>query len=186
MGAWSLPVGHPIWWMPNSPTHVSELTALAEIISFERSALLGALEPQRAITLRQADGSAATMIHQLRQDGDTRLLFLCNTDRAHGFADMRLDIAGRWSVTALDTATGSATLLPVEDADEDTRLVLTIAAHGHALLRLTPRQAAAPAIARRLQSEEPIGELSGPFPVTLSEPDVLLLDQAEFRLDDGP
>jgi hypothetical protein len=166
---------------------VAELTALAETIPFERSALLGALEPQRAISLRQAHGSAAgTMIHQLREDGDTRLLFLCNTDREHGFADMRLDIAGRWSVTALDTATGSDTPLPIEDAGDGTRLVLTIAAHGHALLRLTHRQAAAPAIARRVQSEEPIGELSGPFPVTLSESNVLLLDQAKFRLDDGP
>jgi hypothetical protein len=111
---------------------------------------------------------------------------LCNTDRAHGFADMRLDIAGRWNVTALDTATGGDSDLPVEDAGDGTRLLLTIAAHGHALLRLTPRHTAAPAIVRRPQGKEAVGELAGPYRVTLSEPNVLLLDQAEFRLDDGP
>ena len=166
---------------------VAELVALAEQVPFERSELLGALEPERAITLRQADGTASTsIIHQLRQDGERRLLFLCNTDRAHGFADLRLDLAGRWSVIALDTGTGEQAELPVADLGDATRLILTIPAHGHALLHLLPRQAAATALPAPKPALAQVGELSGPYPVTLSEPNVLILDQAEFRLDDGP
>lgn len=164
-----------------------DLLAVAEHVPFERSELLRALEPVRAITLRQADGAAAhTFIHQMRDTGEQRLLFLCNTDRAHSFADMRLDLDGRWSVFALDTSEGTEAELDVTDVASQTRLLLSIPAHGHALLRLVPRQAPAASVMARSAILEPIGTLAGPYPVTLSEPNALLLDQAEFRLDDGP
>ena len=68
------------------PSALSPNCGAGRKVPFERSELLRALEPQRSISLRQADGSAAsTIVHQIREDGDERLLFLCNTDRAHGF-----------------------------------------------------------------------------------------------------
>lgn len=166
---------------------VAALIALAEQAPFERSAIMRTLDPQRAISLRLANGSdASTVIHQMREDGDDRLLFLCNTDRAHGFSDMRLDIAGRWHVIGLDTETGSQADLSVEDLPNATRLPVTIPAHGHALFRLVPRTTPAEAIPAHSRELGAVRELSGPYPVTLSEPNVLLLDQAEFCVDNGP
>ena len=157
-------------------------------IPFTKRAVMDALQPVREIEALAPDGSRCqTLLHQWRQEGGKRFLFLSNSDRDQGL-QTRLALKGRWNAFHLDTLTGDRQELPVHHENDWTRLEWTFSAHGHLLLALDPatttrtRRAVSPA-------SEPawsdISVLSGPVPITLSEPNVLLLDQAEFRLNDG-
>ena len=55
-----------------------------------------------------------TLLYQMRQDGDERFVFICNTDRNNG-VDTQVYLRGRWEVELLDTLSGESKML-------DTRL----------------------------------------------------------------
>ena len=89
-----------------------ELWEKSEVVPFEKSDLLAALESVREIEVRDASGSLSSrLISQLRQDGDCRWLFLSqgrdpyNKDVATR-ADVTVTVNGRFRPTLYDTATG--------------------------------------------------------------------------------
>jgi hypothetical protein len=156
-------------------------------VLFERSALLDALEPQRDLRVHNDRGDPADqLLYQLRQDGRDRHLFLCNTNRNTGH-EAFVALRGAWTLTELDTLSGEQR--PYEATQEGgwTRLRWRCHAAGHLLLRLSPAKKAAtkPAVSVAAPVERQLALLADPVPVELSEPNVLLLDQAEFRFDDG-
>ena len=157
-------------------------------VAFGRGAVLAALEPARELGARLADGRPAdALLHQIRVDGERRFVFFCNTDRARPRPATQITLKGEWAVTVFDTMTGATYPLPGEARDGATRVEWDFAPHGSLLLELAPAPATAAAgaeaPARRRQWSE-IGRLSDPVAVTLSEPNVLLLDQAAYRLND--
>ena len=173
-------------------------SALAERcmrVALTRGALLAALAPFRDIEVRLADGEMSdALLHQVRDDGDHRRIFLCNTDRARPRADTRIALGGRWDITRLDTFDGSVHVLPTRHEGDRTVLRWSFPAHGDLLLSLRPVGRAG---AREGQSPSRPGPatppgwstrslLADPVPVTLSEPNVLLLDRASYRLNDEP
>jgi len=161
-------------------------------VALTRGALLATLAPYRDVEVRLADGEMAdALLHQIRDDGDHRRIFLCNTDRARPRDDTRIALRGRWDVTRLDTFDGSVHALPTRYDGDRTILLWSFPAHGDLLLSLEPTGtrrgggadghdgAADAAWVTR-------GLLADPVPVTLSEPNVLLLDRASYRLNDEP
>jgi hypothetical protein len=155
--------------------------------------LMQALAPFRELEVRCGDGSdAATILHQIRRDGDRRHVFLCNTDRSRPCNDAEIRIHGRWRITLLDTMSGETRPLSAQLEDGCTVVPWSFSAHGHLLITLEPEENGSTARRPLTAAGEPErqwierGRLSDPVPVTLSEPNVLLLDQAEWRLDDGP
>lgn len=161
-------------------------------LPYTQSALVNALADRRDLDIRLADGAPAdALLYQMRDDGQERMLFICNTDRQTARPDVEIRLNGAWSVTQLDALTGA--IEPVEVAQKAAMTVFTwtFEAHGSLLLRLSPATEPITSlvdtlrlvnIARPTYTE--IGLLRDPVPVTLSEPNVLLLDMAEYRLDD--
>lgn len=154
-------------------------------VPWARSRILDVLEPWREIDVRKADGSRATAIlHQIRNDGENRIVFLCHADRVRALPNGRIRLRGEWQPHRLDTFTGKQTALPATYEHGLTIIPWDFDPHGHLLLELRPGLSQVSFGPQPTWTE--LGRLSAPMPVTLSEPNVLLLDQAEWRIDEGP
>ena len=170
-------------------------TTLAERslqVPFARGALLEALAPQRLVELRDQTGSyTGDLLHQFRQDGEGRWLFL-----AHGKYPQSIDIPknqdvtirlkGIWKPTLYDTQTGEIKEIPYTHDRGSTVLLQRMYGYDSLLLWLEPTSVHTaplqlPAPAAGVEKELPLQ-----VPFTLDEPNVYVLDKAEFSLDDGP
>ncbi len=163
------------------------LASRARRVEFTQSQILTALADCREIEVLSGDGShPASLLHQIRDIGSTRHLFVCHTDRKWGLGTVMVRIRGNWCVEKMDTATGEISGLAARHENGWTELDWACPAHGHLLIRLTPgirTEKIGTATAETIQGHGIY--LAGPVPVTLSEPNALLLDQAEWRLDGG-
>lgn len=170
---------------------VQKLAAKARAIPFQKTAILGALEPWRAVDVRDESGIRPEfLLQQMREDGEDRWLFLCNgrpapnPDLPAG-RKLTVKLNGTWKPTLYDTMTGDIRPLPCAYADGKTVLTQPWNVHDSLLLRLEPGMASASAAqAAPARGEE--RRFEGLVDVTLSEPNVLLLDRAEYAFDDGP
>jgi hypothetical protein len=159
-----------------------KLAARHQWIEFNRARLLDVLAPFRDIEVP----GAGTLLYQLREDGNSRHLFICNTDMIHA-CHHTVRLRGNWSVTEWDTFTGKSRLLPADITGAWTIFEHRFEAHGHLLVSLT---AATPAVGRSVRPRKTpvvkeVARLDGPLRVSLSEPNALLLDQAEWRVNGG-
>jgi hypothetical protein len=170
------------------------LAARCRRIALDRPALLAALAPWRDLDVlhgpddawragRRPDG----LLHQMRAEDGVRWIFVCNSDREQGHDGLVLRLRGAWSMESLDTADGSLAAQPCGQRDGWTEVACDLPAAGHLLLRATPAAAAeVPLPARPAQTPIRSNVLDDPLPFTLEEPNVLLLDRAAWRLDEGP
>jgi hypothetical protein len=158
-----------------------KLAARHSRIECNRARLLEALAPFRDLEVP----GARTLLYQLRHDGTSRHLFLCHTDYVHA-RQHTVRLRGRWNVTEWDTFTGQQRPRPATIAGDWTEFDHTFEAHGHLLVTLTPARATVAPPAKPAPQFVEVAHLTDPVRVTLSEPNSLLLDQAEWRLNDGP
>lgn len=162
-----------------------ELAARCIRAAWARDELVAALASLRDVTITHENGAAAdSILHNLRADGDDRHLFLVNTDRVAGRRNTTIRVDGRWDVTLRDTHAGTSRPLPTTVADGATTLRHSFPPHGSLLVTLSPTTGR---VVEPIESEKWVegGRLRDPVSVTLSEPNVLLLDRAEWRTDDG-
>ncbi len=174
---------------------VRAFAATCEQITFSRTALLAALEPVREVHVTQYnddpwDGTIFDhLIYQMRQDGPDRILFLSCVERKNHIHGCKVAVAGEWVVELLDTLTGEITPLAAEYTGGKTVIINTFFPHSHLLLRLRPgKRTQGQLTTRQVRSyreEDILGRLPDRMPVTLSEPNALLLDQAEWRIAGG-
>jgi hypothetical protein len=159
------------------------LAARSTRIAFRRAQVLQALDPFRDV---EVFGSQS-LLHQLRLDGKNRQLFFCNTDVLKS-QDCTIRVRGHWGVMERNTLTGQSRPLNADCSGGWTRWQHHFDAHGHLLLTLEPGAPNKNDPSNRADSPPMVecGRLKGPVPVTLSEPNVLLLDLAEWCLDRGP
>ena len=168
----------------------ARLAARCRVTGWGAAALLPALEPLRELRLSCGDGRPADdVLHQLRQDGPRRHLFLCCTRTTpHMAGDRHLQVAlrGTWQVVELVTADGSRRPVPVRHVTGWTEFTWQATAAGSLLVSLEP----CPVSNAISLPPNPVWraatEIADPVTITLDEPNVLLLDQAAFRCDDGP
>lgn len=157
---------------------VRELAGKCEVLTFEKGAVLKCLEPWRDVdVLLDSGGRADNLVYQMRQDEDGRWLFL-----AHGYEKVRdtfwsmvdcedypyvenihLRIQGEYDLTVYDAMTGETEKLQCTHRNGQTRAEWRLGVHDSLLIRLTQ-----------------------PFEVIREEPNVLLLDKAEYRIDREP
>ena len=173
----------------------ARLAERCERLEWSRPALMRALSAQQEIRAeyvprgRLEEMCIAPLEHldsllcQLRQDGRSRIAFLCNTDLLDPRLGVRLAFRGAWTVTLLDTMSGETRRVPSRSSGFETLVEWDFPAHGHALLRLDPRELEPAVNTNPVPVWRELSRLRGPVPVTLSEPNVLLLDTAEYRLD---
>ena len=162
----------------------------ARSLPAQRCALLDALEPLREIDVRTEHGARPeALLHQIRQDGSARWIFLCNTDRSTRGSMLQLRLRGNWSLQRWDTL--SATVHTHVSTCQSGWTHTQWLAHpaGHLLLHATPAEPAQPVSilpAAAQPALREVGRLDPPHRIELDEPNVLLLDRAEGRLNDHP
>ena len=161
------------------------LASRCRTIPYSRTRILSAMEPVREISLVDRQGvQVSGCLHQLRNEGEERMLFLCNTRKDRAKRGLALRIRGEWVVSLLDTGSGESSPLGAAYRNGQTELVCDLEAHGSLLLHLAPGSRETGGILT-LPAYREAARLSGPVPVDLSEPNVLLLDGAEYKIDDG-
>ncbi len=165
------------------------LAAKAETVPFTRNAVLNSLENLREVTvIRRNDAYPMNkLVYQLREEGAARYLFLVNTERMGNASDTLVKLRGNWQVEYLDTADGS--IRPVAGTQENgwTQIDFPFYPHGHLLLKLTPSdKCVGETIGTRLLTNDQaenatVDRLAGIMPISLDEPNVLLLDRPKWR-----
>ena len=167
----------------------SSLGENAVNIDFSRSSLLQCLEENRTVTIRYSDGRLGDkFIYQLREDNDCRWLFIANAYEPYNKdvdsgSDIRIIIEGEFIAELYDTQSGN--ILPVKTEYQNGRTVISTRFYGYdsLLYKLKPGK-----IETAFNESK---DIPGNFTVTeqgivdyeLSEPNVLLLDCAEYKLD---
>ncbi|MDR1531532.1 MAG: hypothetical protein LBS62_05005 [Clostridiales bacterium] len=160
----------------------------SERIPFERCALLEALKPLREVDIRDEAGNLTNgLIYQLREEEACRWLFIAQADAPYlqeltAPKELRVRLAGLYGVTLYNTLTGEISSLEYQHKDGKTLVNLSACIHDSFLLRMDKNTE--PARERPKDAEWEACEADVVrVPVTLSEPNVLLLDIAEYSLD---
>ncbi len=161
----------------------AKLASRCQSIRLTQRQMLQAAHETRDLEIVYQDGSPSDcLIHQLREDGSVRYLFICNTERNEG-KHVTVRLRGHWKMSELDCFSGTKLQRAARYTDETTELEHYFHGHGSVLLRLEPGQEQI-SVAAQPQYHD-IARLEGPLAVKLSEPNVLLLDQAQWRIDQG-
>jgi len=159
-------------------------------IGFDDSAILAALEDDRYLDIRRANGSREDgLLYQLRQDGDCCWLFICN-GKNPGCPDvesnhkLRFTLRGEYALELYDTMTGEIHPVAASYRGGNTILERPWYMHESMLLKLIPGKNEA-----GMSFAEPDNGTAdvrfGQVPVKLEEPNMLLLDMAEYSFNGG-
>lgn len=161
------------------------------VIPFAKNALLQALEPVRLLDIRDEGGRRSDRyLTQLRRDGEGYWLFIAG-GRCPGAPDMShpqrltIRIRGQWQPTLYDTMTGDIHPMGATCNGEVTSLKHTLYAYDSLLLYLSPGMPMQREETETLPAMERMDACLGMADITLSEPNVLVLDMAEYALDGG-
>ncbi len=163
--------------------------------AFERHALLSALQPLRDLDIRLASGAPSdSLFYQLREEKDCRWLFIAQADNPvikdlPKEAKLHIRIRGRYDVTLCDTFTGNFVRIYSRFEGGWTVLERSLYEHDSLLLRLDACNEANVAAVEAAPSRAEYAHTKrflSPVPVTLHEPNVLVLDRPEYALDDAP
>lgn len=157
---------------------------------FSREALLDALEPVRLIDIRDENGVRTdNLLHQLRQDGDGLWLFLAHSREPYNNdvptrQNIRLTVKGAYHARIYDTLTGDILPANAEIQGDKTVIRATLYDHDSLLLRLDHEPALPRTETEGAAASRPVG-VPALVHYVLDEPNALLLDKAEYALDEG-
>ena len=190
--------GGTVIYLGELPTYCDGLPAVfpepKHRIGFTKQEVLKALEPWREVDLCDSDDvRPGFYLHQLRQEGDTRYLFVCHGKPENYFEAssflvdsqymVEFSVKGEYGVELMDTFTGDIT--PISSAVKDGKTYFSLPSHEHDsfLFRLSPARFDVPQ--EEEKREIAWGYLPSVNKYRLEEPNVLLLDRAKWQLDGG-
>lgn len=159
-------------------------------VLWSQQSILESLEGLRDIRIiPDKDDLNNEFLYQMREDGDDRFVFICNRDRNYP-VPTTVQIKGHWDVIKMDTLTGEESKLQVWIGKNWTIFPYNFEGCASLLLHLSPSYAEslAPYTRQLLLKDERSSSVAPEIKlesVELSEPNVLLLDYAEFKIDDG-
>jgi hypothetical protein len=168
------------------PTHIPVIDH-SESVFWSQQNILSAVERYRDIRVDYEEGSRSdSLLYQMREDANERFTFICNTDR-NSPVNTKIFLKGLWQVNVMDTFTGDEHSVKTSTRNGWTMLPYRFEGCASVLLRQYPISAFN--TAPRLPCVA-YGDISASSDiildsVELSEPNVLLLDYAEYRLGDG-
>ncbi|MFP4384091.1 MAG: hypothetical protein ACLFSE_08575 [Spirochaetia bacterium] len=165
-------------------------------IPFSETAVLKELEDFRDVSVTDGSGAEGdNLIYQLREEKNDRWLFICqpyhpvNPDNPEE-RNLTVRVRGRGKMELWDTMTGEVHAVRTEQDGEWITADFGLYPHDSLLLRI--RESGSPfslkSGGRRKMMLRPKGSpfyLLDPVPVILEEPNVLVLDQAEYAMDGG-
>lgn len=188
----------------------ADLAKNCEVIPFGKYSLLKAFARERDVEIKEKDGCASTnLIYQMREEGENRWLFLAHVNRvANGSEnaiviseeenkkknqdlpwkeELKITIKGQWKATWYDAVTGEIQELKVSHKDGTTILHRVMYDQDSLLLYLEPAKEVQGSSVEEKNSHRKQRVLSLPSEteIQLSEPNVSVLDLAEYRFDEG-
>lgn len=165
--------------------------------------MLNSLENCRIVEIRDARGIRSNnLIYQMRRDGANRWLFLAHVNPMKNQdipmpVQNTISLKGYWKLTLYDTLTGETKALEAVNSGGKTNLTITLFEHDSLLLYMEPStentdktevvqdESKAFSMERRISADEICLIPESPMRYTLSEPNVCILDIAEYQLDEG-
>ncbi|MGN0527030.1 MAG: hypothetical protein ACI4IF_06300 [Acutalibacteraceae bacterium] len=170
---------------------VSEFAKQCEIVPFTQGGVVTSLQSEKTVTVLDRSGRTAhKYFYQMRNDGNAKWLFIANAFKTKSRStptknNLTIKIKGCFNVEVYDTITGEIYPVPSVAKNGETKIQKTLFDQDSLLLKLT-------------ESTEHSGKLSfddvnvterlplnEKMKYTLSEPNAVLLDRAEYKFDDG-
>lgn len=157
-------------------------------VQFNRTEILEALREDRVVEIRDDKGKySSNLMYQMREDGNKKWLFICHVNRKNNVLDKRekyyITVKGLHNVTLYNTITGETVPYEAVEEDGNTMIKVHIFAEDSLLFLLEDgmpqKSQSAPSYKYIIQ------KVDTPDRFTLSEPNVLLLDYAQYKFDDG-
>ena len=185
-----------------------KLAASCLNVGWNKTELLSALEPYRTVKIQRTNGAAADgLLYGLRSDGEYKHLFICHGKNcSRGIVPQEegyiISIKGEYAPTLMDTETGDITPLSARYENGFTQIDWRCHSQSSILLTLTPGQSEdeAPdnsaleskghvrrtAVTLTATNGKTDRELyRGECGIELHEPNVLVIDMAKWKIDDG-
>lgn len=164
------------------------------VIPFDYGDLMAAAEPYRTVKMQDENGVPSThYLYQMRSLGQDKILFIANGTKPEN-ADLlikkeyTISVTGEYDVTYLDTLTG--TRYPVNTVWKDGCTEISCALYEEDsllyYLQAVPGSAKTAAGCRPLKIAASVRRLHRVVSYHMEEPNVLMLDQAEYALDGEP
>ncbi len=191
--------GGKLIFLGNAPTLVDAKTsdraaALyngSKTIPYDRNSVLSELDGERELTIRLANGELSDeFIHQLRQDNDCRWLFVTRCAEPYDksllhSSDLNITVNGEYTPFVYDTMNGDIYPIDCKYVHGKTVVSKKLFDYDSLLLKLVPGKRELPVESRNTTAYDSVTEVPSLVPYTLSERNALLLDTAEYKLDDG-
>ncbi len=161
------------------------------LIPYDKAKLLTALDADRTVTIRKADGTLTEkFLYQLRRDNGCNWLFISrcaepyNKDIIHS-DDLRITVKGEFSPVLYDTISGEIKDISCEYIGGNTVISREMFNYDSLLLKLVDGKRESEVVTEAVP--EFAGSVKTPAFVSysLSEDNVMLLDVAEFCIDGG-
>jgi hypothetical protein len=153
-------------------------------VPWTKYTILNALNFLRDIRIETENGAAAqTLLYQMRVDGPDRFVFICNTERKTAVSTT-VFLKGYWNVDVMDAFTGHEWTLEATLVDSWTKFPYHFDGTSSVLLHLRPSSHSA-SVRPQLVVSKTFGKTLGDIElesVELSEPNILLLDYAKFKI----
>ena len=197
--------GGKVIFMGKCPTHVDgvrddgcvSLFEKCERISFDSSSIQNALDDIRTVRIINSLGNNETrVIYNYRQDNDCRWLFVaCRAEfgaSTHvkpqrdvaSFDNLTITVKGEFVPTLYNTLTGTIESMEYVHVNGNTQITYPFIVCDSILIKLADKAECSSISSNEYELVKEY-TVKGVVDYELSEPNVLLLDQAEYKYDDG-
>ncbi len=161
---------------------------ISESFDFTRSAIITALEKDKVVSLRKANGVLAdNLIYQYRKDADCNWLFVCHSKEPYNShidrgEDIRVTVQGEFGVLIYNTQTGE--IIPADFTHRNGNTIISQHIYGYdsVLYKLVGKNDVAPQ-KQELSFSADATSITETVDYELSEDNVLLLDMAEHKIE---
>lgn len=169
-----------------------KLAQKARRVEFRQGEILEALKAERIIEMRDQTGALTNnLLYQLREDGNGRWLFVAHGKEPYNknisnYQDLRVQMKGKWKVTLYNTQNGEVEDIEQRVSGDVTEIRYRMYDYDSLLVRLEPLtndKANKLSCKKEKDTKQIEIPISNQVEYTLSEPNALLLDQAEYALD---
>ena len=194
-------VGGKVIFMGELPTHIDgeerrlpDFVNESERISFARDSLISSLKELQIVDIRDSDGwLASNCIYNYRQDENCNWLFICHAQptplpggfmgRYNPFEPLHIKVKGEFTPFVWGTLTGDISAAEFEIKDGYTIVKYGLYSDDSVLLQLLPysKQAYHVCVENKKTKKEIYN--FGLVNYRLDEPNALLLDRAQFKVD---
>ena len=170
---------------------VKVLYDVCEHANYDRNSILGAVESDRIVDIRNGDGTlTSNLIYQMRRDNDCDWLFLAHLHQNNNKfvtkpQHIRISVKGEYTPVLYNTLNGETEALSYVTENGCTFIERTIFSSDSILLKLLPQAIPSVSLPKTvLKQIAPAQTIRAKVPYERTEPNVVLLDWAEYKWDD--